>query len=136
MNKYLIVSAIAVLLICVGLSGCTEENKNNITETTPDIQLIKEVERLRVVSTNPTGLNWSNINITISSGNYSGIRFSPSMFMSITYSYGNGSSCPAQWGLISALTNDCIYFPVVDEDIAVTLRWIPTDTVIGEWIFP
>ena len=136
MHKHLIVLGIAVLLICVGLSGCTEENKNNITETTPYIQFVKEWGSLRVVSTNSTGLNWSHINITISSGNYSVIHFSPAEYMSITLSYGNGTSCPANWGFISTIANQSINFHIFDDDITVTLKWIPTDTIIGEWIFP
>ncbi len=33
MNKHLLVSGIAVLLICVGLSGCTEQTNNEDDNT-------------------------------------------------------------------------------------------------------
>ena len=132
MNKHLITLVMAVLFILVvGLSGCEKsQNKNN--EMTPDIQFNQEFGGLSVEAIFPGGL-WSNMNITISAGNYSDIQLSPALHTSTTYSYGNGTSCPERWGYITP--GNRISFLLFEDNTTVTLRWIPTDAILGEWNF-
>lgn len=128
MKKQLVIVGILSFLVSIGLSGCT----NNILK--PNIQFEKvEEEGLRVISVNGD-VNWSNINITISSGYSSDIYLYPAPQMSYRYSYGNGSSCPDNWGIVKP--ENVIYFFLIKNNITVQLKWIPTNEKIGEWNFP
>ena len=73
----------------------------------------------------------SVINITITVGNYSDIEFFPSPYSSYLYFYGNGTTCPNDWGLIEK--DNVIFFHPADG--LVTLYWIPTNEIIEHWDF-
>lgn len=124
MKKQLMIVGIIILLIVVGLIGCIKEN------ILPDIKFEKEGRWLKVISIDRV-VNWSSINITISSGSYSDIQFSPAPHLSATYSYGNSVSCPDNWGNVTQ--GNAIHFLLFSDDINVTLNWIPTNKIIGEW---
>lgn len=95
----------------------------------PKIQFAKnDFDGLQVASVDQTDLEWRNINITISAGNYSEIYWYHSPISSIRFSYGNGSFCP-DWGNIAV--DNMLSFP----DAIVTLTWKPTNTIIGVWDF-
>ena len=118
---------VVAFFILIGLSGCIEEN------LTPNIQFKKEEGWLRVISVDRE-VNWSDINITISAGKYSDIQFSPAPQMSMTYSYENDTACPDNW--LTVTPGNAIHFLLFNENIAVQLKWIPTNKIIGEWNFP
>ena len=76
-------------------------------------------------------LTWDNINITLSAGNYSDIGFHSRPEISALIDYGNGTSCPSDWGVIEE--DNGIFLQPIDG--VVTLYWIPTNETIGEWDF-
>ncbi|MFE3845393.1 hypothetical protein ACFL1L_00845 [Thermoplasmatota archaeon] len=125
MRKYLIVSGIVFVLLIVNLSGC-----NDILET-PKIEFIQEDGWLIVSFVEKSIVSWDNINITISSGKYSDIGFHYSPEISSLIPYGNGNSCPSDWGVIAE--DNGIFFQLIDA--IVTLYWIPTNVSLGEWNF-
>lgn len=99
--------------------------------TTPSIQFVQPYDgTLEVVSVDQTGLEWSNINITLSDGNYSAIAWGPAGDTSLRLPYGNGDSCPTNWGIIEeGNVINC------RRNAIITLTWLPTNTVIGSWDF-
>lgn len=117
-------------MVVVGLSGCGEI-QNNDKDTTPVIEFSPVNGWLRVISIDQEGLQWSNINISLSSSNYSDIGFHHSNITSYLASYGNGSSCPTSWGIITS-GNELYFYNV---NAIVTLTWIPTDIILGRWDF-
>lgn len=125
MKKYIaLLGFLLLLLIC---SGCIQE------QTTPHIQFQKDGKWLRVLSVDREA-DWSDMNITLSAGNYSFIAMCPAPIMSMTYSYGTGASCPDTWKMITP--GNALHFLCFNENITVHLRWLPTNTIIGEWTFP
>ena len=127
MKKQFMLIGILAILFGVGFSGCTEQ------KIPPNIQIQKEGGWLRVISVD-RAVNWTEMNITISAGNYSDIQFSPAPPMSMTYSYQNGATCPDTWQSITP--GNAIHFLYFSENITVQLKWIPANTIIGEWNFP
>ena len=125
MKKHLIASGIVFAILMVGLNGCQE-----IRET-PKIKFIQEEGWLIVNYVEKSNLTWDNINITLSSGNYSDIGFHYSPEISSLKSYGNGTSCPSDWGVIAE--DNGIFFQLIDG--IVTLYWIPTNIPLGKWNF-
>ena len=125
LKKHLIVSGIVIFLLMVGFSGCTD------TLETPKIEFIQENGWLIVDFVEKTNLTWDNINITISSGNYSNIGFHSRPEISSLIFYGNGTSCPSDWGVIAE--DNGVFFQLIDG--IVTLYWIPTNITLGEWNF-
>jgi hypothetical protein len=99
---------------------------------TPNIQFtIPYYRALEVISVDPVGIVWSNINITVLDGNYENIIWLASKMWHGARSYGNGSSCPTNWGMIEV--GNYIRFP--NNNATVIMTWIPTNTVIGIWNF-
>jgi hypothetical protein len=134
MKKHLIVIGTAVLLLIVGLSGCTD------TQETPKIEFIQENGWLTVSLVEKSNLTWNDINISLSSGKinislssgkYSYIGFHSSIEISSIKPYGNGTSCPYDWGVITQ--DNGIYLQHVNA--IVTLYWIPTNVSLGKWNF-
>jgi len=125
LKNNLIVSGIVFVLLIVGLCGC-----NDIPET-PEIEFIQEEGWLIVSFVEKANLTWDNINITLSSGKYSDIGFHYSPEISSLKSYGNGNSCPSNWGVIAV--DNGIFFQLIDA--IVTLYWIPTNVSLGNWNF-
>jgi len=125
MNKHLIVYGIIIILLVVGFSGCID------TLETPKIEFIQENGWLRVSLVKNSNLSWNDINISLSSGNYSDIGFHYSPEISSLKPYGNGNSCPSDWG--SIVEDNGIFFQLIDA--IVTLYWIPTDVSLGKWDF-
>jgi hypothetical protein len=112
------------MLLIVGLSGCTD------TIETPKIEFIQENGWLIISSVEKSNLTWDNINITLSSGKYSDIGFHSSSEISSLKPYGNGTSCPSDWGVIAE--DNGIFFQLIDGN--VILYWIPTNVSLGKWI--
>ena len=125
MKKHLIATGTAVLLLVVGYSGCTD------TLETPKIEFIQENGWLIVSLVEKSNLTWNDINISLSSGKYSDIGFHSSIIMSFLKPYGNGTSCPNNWGVIKQ--DNGIYLHLVDA--IVTLYWMPTNVSLGKWNF-
>jgi hypothetical protein len=125
MKKYLTISGILFILLISELSGCID-----ILET-PKIEFIQEEEWLVVSYIDKSNLTWNNINITISSNKYSDIGFHYSPEISSLKPYGNGKSCPNNWGVI--VEDNGIFFQITDA--IVTLYWIPTNISLGNWNF-
>jgi hypothetical protein len=123
--KTIPVFGLVFLLLIVGLCGCQEKGE------TSKITFIQEEGWLIVDFVEKSSLSWDNINITISSGNYSDIGFHSRPEISALISYGNGTSCPSDWGLI--VEENGIFFQLIDG--IVTLYWIPTNVTLGEWDF-
>lgn len=125
MKKEFLSLLIILIILIVGLSGCID------TSETPNIEFIQEEGWLIVSYVEKLNLTWDNINISISSGNYSDIGFHYSSMISSLIDYGNGSSCPSSWGFIAA--DNGIFLQRINAK--VTLRWIPTNAILGEWNF-
>ncbi|MFE3846052.1 hypothetical protein ACFL1L_04245 [Thermoplasmatota archaeon] len=125
MKKLLSISGIVFVLLMVGFSGCQD-----IRET-PKIDFIQEEGWLIVSFVEKSNLSWNNMNISLSSGEYSDIGFHPSPEISYLNTYGNGASCPTDWGVIAE--DNGIFFQLIDA--IVTLYWIPTNVSLGEWDF-
>lgn len=125
MKKQLIVIGFVIILLVVGFSGCQE-----IIET-PKIKFIQEDGWLIVNSVDKSNLTWDNINITLSSGKYSDIGFHSRPEISSLIFYGNGTSCPSDWGIIAE--DNGIFFQLIDG--IVTFYWIPTNVSLGKWDF-
>ena len=125
MKKHLIVIGVILILLVVGLSGCTD------TLETPKIEFTQENGWLIVSSVEKSNLTWNNINISLSSGEYPEIGFHSSSFISSLKPYGNGISCPNDWGVITQ--DNGIFFTLVNA--IVTLYWIPTNVSLGKWNF-
>jgi len=123
--KTLTIFGLVFILLIVGLCGCQERGE------TPKITFIQEEGWLIVDFVEKTNLKWNNINITISSGNYSDIGFHSRPEISALIFYGNGTSCPSDWGVIAE--ENGIFFQHIDG--IVTLYWIPTNVTLGEWDF-
>lgn len=104
-----------------------------LSRQSPNIQFEKDGGWLRVISVDRE-VNWSDVNITISAGNYSDIQFSPAPQMSMTYSYENGTTCPDKW--LSITSGNALHFLLFNDNITVRLKWIRTNKIIGEWNFP
>ena len=127
MKKQFMLIGIFVILFGAGFSGCTEQ------KIPPNIQIEKEGGWLRVISVD-RAVDWTEMNITISAGNYSYIQFSQAPLISKTYSYQNGATCPDTWQSITP--GNAIHFLYFTENITVQLKWVPTHKIIGEWRFP
>ena len=125
MKKNLTVIGLVFFLLIVGLCGCQERVE------TPEIKFIQEDGMLIVDFVEKTNLTWDNINITISSGNYSDIGFHSNPVTAYRKFYGNGTSCPSDWGVI-AEDNGIFFQPIVG---IVTLYWTPTNETLGKWNF-
>ncbi len=125
MRKSLILVGLLFFSLVYVSCGCTDINK------TPKIEFIEQEGWLRVSYIEKLNLTWDNINITLSSNKYSEIGFHSSSVISALKPYGNGSSCPNDWGVVEV--DNGIMFTNVDA--IVTLYWIPTNTSIGEWDF-
>ena len=125
MKKNLTVIGLVFFLLIVGLCGCQERVE------TPEIKFIQEDGMLMVDFVEKTNLTWDNINITISSGNYSDIGFHSRPEISALIDYGNGTSCPSDWGVIEE-DNGIFLQPIGGF---VTLYWIPTNVTLGKWDF-
>jgi len=110
-------------------------------QTTPNVQFQKnDVDNTLLVSTaDPSNLQWKNINITISPTNYDGIA---AEWISISSSYHIYSynpaypttytgNCSSTWGIVTA--GNRISFP--SGASTITMRWIPTNTLMGTWTF-
>ena len=119
------VVGLVFLLLIVGLCGCQERGE------TSKITFIQEEEWLIVDFVEKTNLTWDNINITISSGNYSDIGFHSRPEISALIFYGNGTSCPIDWGVIAE--DNGIFFQLIYG--FVTLFLILTNVTLGEWNF-
>ena len=128
MKNKLIVIRITLLFLVVALSVCTTKNILK-----PNIKFEKEGKWFGYISVSRE-VNWSDINITISAGNYSDIQFSPAPQMSMTYSYENGTTCPDKW--LSITSGNALHFLLFNNNITVRLKWIRTNKIIGEWNFP
>lgn len=126
MKNQIIIIEITLIILIAGLIGCIKEN--NI----PNIKFEKEGRWLKVISVDRK-VKWNDINITISSGNYSDIQLSLAPTIDMTYSYGNSLSCPDNWGNVTA--GNAIHFLLFNEKINVKLKWNPTNKIIEEWIF-
>jgi hypothetical protein len=125
MKKHITIFGLLIILLFFAISGCLY--KTNV----PKIEFIQENGWLIVSYVEKSNLTWNNINISISSGNYSDIGFHYSSEISSLIGYGNGSSCPLNWGFI-AIDNG-IFFKIVNSK--VTLKWIPENVIIGKWNF-
>lgn len=123
--KNLPVVGLVFLLLIIGLCGCQERGK------TPVIKFIQEEGWLIVDFVEKTNLTWDNINITLSSGNYSDIGFHSRSEISALIFYGNGNSCPRDWGVIKE--ENGIFFQSIDG--FVNLYWMPTNESLGQWDF-
>ena len=125
MKKHLVVIGLVFVLLTVGFSGCYD----NLV--TPKIEFIQEGGWLIVSFVEKSNLSWDNMNISLSSGEYSDIGFHPSPEISYLNTYGNGVSCPTDWGVIAE--DNGIFFQLIDA--IVMLYWIPTNVSLGEWDF-
>jgi len=123
--KNLPVVGLVFLLLIVGLCGCQERGE------TINIEFIQEEGWLIVDFVEKTNLTWDNINITLSAGNYSDIGFHSRPEISALIDYGNGTSCPSDWGVIEE-DNGIFLQPIGGF---VTLYWIPTNVTLGKWDF-
>ena len=94
MRKNLILTVVLFSSFVFIFNGCIE------TDETPNIEFIKQDGWLRVSIVEKPNLIWSNINITLSSDKYFEIGFHSSSVISALKPYGNGSSCPNDWGTI------------------------------------
>lgn len=124
MEKRLVIGLI-FLLLTVGFTGCQEIGE------TPIIDFIQDEGWLIVNYVEMSNLSWDNINITLSSGPYSDIGFHYSPEISSLIPYGNGTSCPSDWGVIAE--DNGIFFQLIDGN--VILYWIPTNVSLGKWNF-
>jgi len=111
--------AATVYVYVSGMLGDEQESAPNITFKTYDVG-----NYLQVVSSAPGSLAWTNINIT-----YDGILgYSDLTLDEVAYS---GSTAPAGWGDITGGQK----ITVGSTECNVTVLWIPTNTLIGEYSF-
>jgi hypothetical protein len=119
---------LGLLLVVAGLSGCTQSPEPGMT---PRIDFWKQAGGWLVVNlTDPVGLNWSAINISLANGSYGDIHLYSDQEPYVFNLY-NGSVCPAQWGGI--VPGKKLWFMGIYDTI--TLTWLPTGLVLGSWIF-
>ena len=124
MRKIIAIDIILVFLV-VGFSGCQD------IKETPKIRFNQEYGWLIVSFVEKSNLIWTNINISLSSGKYSDIGFHSIPEISSLIPYGNGTSCPSDWGVITK--DNGIFFQRIDA--IITLFWIPTNVPLGKWTF-
>ena len=129
---------IAILVVSVGLlAGCTENKNDNsnefvdedVKEPTPNITFITDDidSYLQVINSDPGNLAWTNINITYDGPDgYSDLTFGSS-----TGTAYSGSTAPVGWGDITGGQK----ITVGSTECNVTVLWIPTNTLIGEYSF-
>ena len=93
---------------------------------------------LLVTGADPTTASWNNINITI---NRVGITHGPYYNWvnksGISYT-ATGLNCPTTWGVIQAgntIQFGKYYGSEAIPTFTVSLRWIPTNKLIGSWTF-
>jgi len=126
--RIMICFALGLLLVVVGLSGCTQ---SPVPAVTPRIDFWKQTGGwLLVNETDPVGLNWSAINISLSNSSYGDIHLY-AVQEPYVFDLYNGSTCPVQWGGI--MPGEQLW--VMGIYGTITLTWLPTGSVLGCWTF-
>jgi flagellin-like protein len=93
-------------------------------EATPSFSFNKlESDDQLLVATADSGIDWSDVNITVDE-DYSEIELNGNP-------YEGGASCPTEWGQVTA--GDKLQFASGGEN--VTIRYIPTNSLLGSWKF-
>lgn len=108
-------------------------------QTTPTItaQLDDITNQLQITGADPTSAGWSNVNISVSGADpaveYGWVNLT--RVSATAYNMG-GTAAPTAWGDITAGDIiECGLYVGDTDGFTVTIRWIPTNKLIGSWDF-
>jgi len=94
-----------------------------------------QTNTLLISGADPVNAGWENVNITVTwkTGyeHYEWINLTNRNTGKV-YSDG-GAHAPQEWGSITA--GDTLQIPTGDAVTIVTMRWIPTNKLLGSWTF-
>jgi flagellin-like protein len=131
--------AATVYVYVSGMIGTQQDTTPNITIQKNDVD-----NTLLVTGADPSNAAWENINISVTKTTASEINYGWINLSSIQYDPTPGAptvpNCPAGWGTITAgNTIYCGKYTVAggatEADYTVSLRWIPTNTLVGTYTF-